>query len=275
MRLMSADLGPVFDGERDRVDVCGLRIDRLSFSEALARVEAAIERMRVGRLGRSLAVFSANVDMIVKASRDPVFAGELNAADLLLADGTPVLWMARGLGHPLPQKISGSDLVPLLAARAAMMRYSLFLLGSTPAAAGAAAERLQREHPGLCIAGVYSPPVGFERDPRERDRIRSLLRAASPDVVLVGLGAPKQERWILAERDTVPSAVMIAVGGTFDLLAGDKRRAPAFVQHIGLEWMWRLAQEPLRLGRRYLVEDPAVIALYARALRRRARRTAR
>jgi len=259
--------------ERDRVDVCGLRIDRLSFSEALAGIDAAVERRRAGRLARSLAVFSANVDMIVKASRDPAFAGELNAADLLLADGTPVLWMARGLGHPLPQKISGSDLVPHLAARAAVTGYSLFLLGSTPAAAGAAAERLQRENPGLRIAGVYSPPMGFERDSGERERIRSLLRSASPDVVLVGLGAPKQERWILAEREAVSAAVMIAVGGTFDLLAGEKRRAPGLVQRIGLEWMWRLAQEPLRLGRRYLVEDPAVLVLYARALRQRARRT--
>jgi N-acetylglucosaminyldiphosphoundecaprenol N-acetyl-beta-D-mannosaminyltransferase len=254
-----------------KVEICGLHVDAVSFEETLDLIERAVEERKAGRLSRPRALFSANVDMLVKASRDPAFARDLEAADLLLADGAPLLWMAGAIGSPLPERVAGSDLVPRLAARAADRQFSLFLLGSAPGVAARAADRLVREHPGLRIAGTISPPMGFEHSVSERARIREALCAAAPDVVLVGLGAPKQERWILSERTIAPAAVFIAVGGTFDMLANAKRRAPRVLQHVGLEWAWRLAQEPKRLGRRYLLEDPAVLLLFAGAAWRRLR----
>jgi N-acetylglucosaminyldiphosphoundecaprenol N-acetyl-beta-D-mannosaminyltransferase len=254
-----------------RVEICGLHVDAVSFEDTLDRIERAVAERQAGRPCRPLALFSANVDMLVKASKDPAFARDLEAADLLLADGAPLLWMASAMGSPLPERVAGSDLVPRLAGRAAECRFSLFLLGSRPGVAARAADRLISENPGLHIAGTLSPPLGFERDASERGRIIEALCLAAPDVVLVGLGAPKQERWILSERGRVPAAAFIAVGGTFDMLANARRRAPRALRSVGLEWAWRLAQEPKRLGRRYLVEDPAVVLLFAGAMWRRLR----
>ncbi len=258
-----------------KVEICGLPVDAETAAGALERVAAAVEARRRGEGSLPLAVFSANVDMVVKASRDPAFARELGAADLLLADGMPLLWMARGLGARLPERVAGSDLAPRLAALAAARGFSLFLLGAAPGVAERAAERLARESPGLRVAGTLAPPLGFERDPASREAVVRAVRAASPDVVLVALGAPRQERWILAERGRLSAGAFLAVGGTFDLLAGVRSRAPRFLQRLGLEWAWRLVQEPLRLGRRYLVEDAAVVPLYLQALWRRWTRTSR
>lgn len=255
----------------EKVDVCGLHVNALTAAEVLSRVLTAVRERRVGRQRSPLVIFSANVDMLVKASRDSAFARELNSADLLLADGVPLLWMARLLGSRLPERVAGSDLVPMLAAHSAANSFSLFFLGSAPGVAEKAAARLARENPGLLVAGTLSPPMGFEADPLERDRVWKVLHEASADVVLVGLGAPKQERWIVSERERVPAAALVAVGGTFDIIADQKRRAPVLLQRAGLEWAWRMAQEPRRLGRRYLIEDSAALVLFLRAIRRNVR----
>lgn len=244
-----------------KVLVCGVEVDAIAAAEAVEAVARAIA-MRA----RGIALFSVNVDMLAKASKDPDFANLLGRGDLCLADGVPVLWMARGLGARLPERVAGSDLVPLVAARAAREGWRLFLLGGAPGVAERAAERLVREHPGLRIAGTLAPPFGFEGDPAERRRVREAIASARPEVVLVGLGAPKQERFIVEERDALPVRAWLAVGGTFDLLAGDRRRAPPALQRLGLEWAWRMAQDPVRLGRRYLWEDAAIVPAYARAL---------
>ncbi len=252
-----------------KIDICSVAVDAVTTAEVLATVAGAIEARRAGGTAAPLAIFSANVDMLVKASRDPEFARDLAQADILLADGVPLLWMARGLGASLPERVAGSDLVPLLAAQAARDGHGLFLLGAEPGVADRAAERLVQKSPGLRVVGTSSPPFGFERDPDERERLVEQVRAARPDLVVVALGAPKQERWILSERARTGAAVLVAAGGTFDLLAGVKRRAPKVIQRAGFEWLWRMIQEPGRLGRRYLLQDSAILPLYARALWRR------
>lgn len=252
-----------------KVDLCGLAVDAVTMDAALDAVEAAVAAARAGAPARPLAVFSANVDMIVRAARDASFAADLAAGDVVVPDGVPVLWMARGLGRRLPERVAGVDLVAALAARAAPRGWSIFLIGGRPGVAERAAERLARRSPGLRVAGTLAPPEGFDGDPSERERAARAVRAARPEVVLVGLGAPRQERWILSERERLGSAALIAVGGAFDMLSGARRRAPGPVQRAGLEWIWRMAQEPRRLGRRYLLEDAAIVPLYARALWRR------
>lgn len=249
-----------------KIDICGTWIDAVTMGEAVDALEGAIRKRRAGQQDRPLAVFTANVDMLVKVARDPEFARDFAQADLLLADGMPLLWMARGLGRPIPERVTGSDLVPLLAARSALHGYSLFLLGGMPGVADRAAEKLARDCPGLRLAGTLSPPLGFERDPEMCERIVEAVRDARPDVVVVSLGAPKQERWILSERTRVDAAVFLGAGGTLDLLAGVRKRAPRLFQRFGLEWLWRMIQEPARLGRRYLIDDMYIVPLYARAL---------
>ncbi len=254
-----------------RVEVCGLAVDAITAEEALASIERAVAARRDGGLARPLAVFSANVDMAVKAAGDPGFARDLAEADFLLLDGVPLVWMARSLGARVPERVAGVDLVQRIAARAAAKGWSLFLLGAAHGVAERAAAVLAVASPGLRIAGTLSPPLRFEEDPAARERVIAALAATRPDIVLVALGAPRQERWILSQRERIAPAAFLGVGGSFDLIAGERRRAPGIVQRAGLEWAWRMAQEPLRLGRRYLLEDAAIVPLYARDLWRRLR----
>lgn len=254
-----------------RVAVCGVGVDPVGLAGAEAAIVRHARAAQRGRAGRPLAVFSVNVDMIVRAARDPAFARDLAAGDLLLADGVPVLWMARALGARLPGRAAGVDLVPRLAARAAQDRLGLFLLGAAPGVGARAAARLAAAAPGLRVAGVLAPPPGFDADPAAVDDVAARIDAAGADVVLVALGAPRQERLILRLRARVRASALVAVGGALDIVAGDRPRAPAPLRVAGLEWAWRLAQEPRRLARRYLVDDAAIVPLLAAELAARAR----
>jgi len=244
-----------------------LEIDRLAFAEAVDAVEALVARRQGGM------VLTPNVDHVVLAERRDDFGAAYAAADLSLADGQPIVWASRLLGAPLPAKISGSDLLLPLMERAASRGWRVFLLGGPPGVADAAARRLRRT-PGVQVAGVAAPfvRVGSGADP-EGDAAAGEVRAARPDLVLVALGAPKQELWMHRHRRALAPAVLLGVGASLDFLVGRVRRAPRLVSSAGLEWLWRLAHEPRRLWRRYLVEDPRFVAILARELH--ARRQAR
>jgi N-acetylglucosaminyldiphosphoundecaprenol N-acetyl-beta-D-mannosaminyltransferase len=238
-----------------RVRIGRIWIDSLTFDEALDAIEALF--------GRGGAVFTPNVDHVVRAESDAGFRAAYEAADLSLADGQWVVWASRLLGTPLPAKISGSDLSVPLARRATRRGSSLYLLGGGPGAAEAAARRLQTEC-GTRIAGIDASRIDLGRpDPAVIARIA----AAAPDVVLVGLGSPKQEMWIHRHREVLRPAVLLGVGAALDFLAGQVRRAPAWISRAGLEWAFRLALEPRRLSRRYLVDDPRFVAVLIRTLR--------
>jgi N-acetylglucosaminyldiphosphoundecaprenol N-acetyl-beta-D-mannosaminyltransferase len=176
----------------------------------------------------------------------------LQEADLATADGMPLVWGARLLGVSLESRVAGADLVPALAGRAAQKGYKLYFLGAAPGIADRAAQIFQERYPGLQIVGVSSPPYSsvLEMDTSILDDIR----AAQPDILLVAFGNPKQEKWIGMYRRQLKVPVMIGIGGTLDLIAGDKKRAPLWMQRFGLEWLFRLIQEPGRLWRRYVVD---------------------
>ena len=179
-------------------------------------------------------------------------------------------WASRVAGTPLPERVPGSDLVLTLPEAAAEAGLSVFLLGGNPGVADAAAARLQAMYPRLGEVGFYCPPFGFEDDPEELSRIRSTLRAARPDLVLVGLGFPKQERVIRALRPELPGAWFVGVGISLSFIAGDQPRAPVILQRVGLEWIHRLWHEPRRLFRRYVVHGiPFSTRLFGWALKRR------
>jgi N-acetylglucosaminyldiphosphoundecaprenol N-acetyl-beta-D-mannosaminyltransferase len=246
------------------------------FGMALARIDqrGVLDHMfaELGR-GRGGWLITANLDFLRRHVRDPEARALYDAADLRVADGMPLVWAARVQGDELPERVAGSALVPLIAARAAQEGRSLYLLGGAPGACERAAEELARTYPGLRVCGTSSPRVGNPPSAAELGPIRDELTRLRPDILLVGLGSPKQEVLIRELRASMPGAWMIGVGISFSFIAGDVRRAPGWMQQTGLEWIYRLAQEPRRLARRYLVEDlPFSLLLLAHVLRQRGTR---
>lgn len=235
---------------RKLVVVLGTPIDDLNLSEALDRIEQMIQ---VGRTsGRVHQVATVNADFVVQALFDPELRYLLQNADLLTADGMPLVWGIRLLGVPSPGRVTGADLVPALAERAAEHGLSIYFLGGAPGVAIRAADLLKKKYPQLKVAGVHSPsfrPI-LEMDTSFLEEIRS----ARPDILLVAFGNPKQEKWIGMYGRQLGIPVMIGVGGSLDFVAGQTRRAPEWMQRAGLEWLYRLLQEPRRLLRRYVID---------------------
>lgn len=231
------------------IDILGIKINNVSMQETIDVIEGIIKSKA------PYYIVTPNADHIVKLNHDSQFRAAYNEAFLLLADGMLVLWAAKFLGKPLKEKVSGSDILPRLCEVSREKGYKLFFLGGKPGSASKAADILKNKHPALQIVGVYSPPFGFENDEAENRRIAGMIRSAGPDILFVGLGAPKQEKWIYRHYKELGVPVSIGVGGTFEFVAGVVRRAPLWMQKSGLEWLWRLAMEPKRLWRRYLVED--------------------
>jgi N-acetylglucosaminyldiphosphoundecaprenol N-acetyl-beta-D-mannosaminyltransferase len=193
---------------------------------------------------------TANVDFLIQARQDIELRRVLNDADLVLCDGTPLVWLSRFFGNPLPERVAGSDLTPLLIELAAEKGYRIFFLGGQADVAAAAASRLQERYPNLMIAGHYSPPFRPLLD-MDNEEIARRIRAAHPDIVFVSFGCPKAEKWMAINYRKVGAPVMIGVGATIDFLAGRVKRAPQWMQKSGTEWLYRLSQEPRRLFRRY------------------------
>jgi N-acetylglucosaminyldiphosphoundecaprenol N-acetyl-beta-D-mannosaminyltransferase len=235
---------------RTSVNVLSVPVDDLNLRETLSRLEAFIEAGRVCHTTHQIA--TVNVDFVVKSQNDPELRYLLQQADLTTADGTPLFWAMKSLGARLEERVAGVDLVLALAEKAAESGYSFFLLGAAPGVAQKAAGELQARFPGLKIAGVHSPPY---QTVLEMDRtILDEIRSARPDVLLVAFGNPKQEKWIAMHSREIGIPVMIGVGGTLDFIAGVRRRAPRWMQRMGLEWSHRLMQEPGRLWRRYVTD---------------------
>ena len=250
---------------RTRVRIGELEIDAVTFAEALERIAQLVDRRRGG------AVFTPNVDHVVKAERHPDFCRAYSRADLCLADGMPLVWASRLLGSPLPGKgLRLGSGAPADAAGGGTT-WRVYLLGGGPGVAEEAREKLTREL-GVIIVGTDSPVVHSDGTDDSSEQTLERLRAASPDLLLVAFGAPKQELWINRFADQLGPTVAIGVGGSLDFMVGRIRRAPAWMSRAGLEWLFRLLQEPRRMWRRYLVEDPAFIAIVARSRRRTRRR---
>jgi len=235
-------------------------VDRVTFDQALHAIRALVRR------GDGGAVYTPNVDHVVMAQEHHGLRRAYAEVDLSVADGMPVVWASYLFGKPVPEKISGSDLTPRLMALAESERWRVYLLGGGDGVADKAVSRLREMHPRLTIAGASSPRVDMTEPPAMRAHVVSELRGASPHIVLVGLGAPKQELFIHEVRRQLRPAVFLGVGASIDFLAGTVPRAPRWISAGGLEWAYRLAREPRRLWRRYLVRDPRFLGIVARDL---------
>lgn len=219
------------------------------------RMPQAVQRLRewVGESERQCRyVVTPNVDHTVLLTENEKFQQAYEGADLILADGHPIVWASRLLRRPLPERVPGSELVPqLFDSYKKAGSVKVFLLGAAEGVAARAAENMKKQWPNVETVGVYSPPMGFEKDQNETDYILGRLILTKPDVLVVGLGAPKQEIWINQYADQLDTKVALCVGATIDFLAGEKQRAPVWMQKSGVEWLHRMSTEPKRLISRY------------------------
>ncbi|HEY5984204.1 MAG TPA: WecB/TagA/CpsF family glycosyltransferase [Anaerolineales bacterium] len=238
--------------------VVGSRLDSVSLAEA-------IERIRAWALAReSRYVCVANVHAVMAAHDSIEIRRVMNDADLVVPDGMPLVWMLRLKGHAGQERVYGPALMERMLEEASRNRLPIGLYGSTPDVLSALHGRILSENPGASIAFEESPP--FEKVSGAADAaLCERIASSGTRILFVGLGCPKQERWMAAHRDKVP-CVMIGVGAAFDFLAGKKRQAPRWMQNTGLEWLFRLATEPGRLWRRYLHHNPRFVVLAAAEL---------
>ncbi len=241
---------------RDRVALAGVLVDRVDRRGAAAAIESFFAD------GGRHQIVTINSDFIRKARQDADFRDVLNRADLAVADGMPLVWLSRLRGSPLPERVAGLELVEDCCRAAAREGVGLFLLGAAPGVAEAAGRVLATRHAGLRIAGTYSPPFG-PPSAEEDARMVAAIRAAGRCVLFVAFGAPRQDRFISRHLIELDIPVGMGVGCAFDILSGSVRRAPRWMQRGGLEWAWRLAQEPRRLWRRYLIEDAPLLGTLA------------
>lgn len=211
-------------------------------------------------------IITANANYIREAAREPEVRQAFEDAALVVPDGMPVVWAARIYGLPVARRITGHDLTDALARLSASGGPRLFLLGGAPGVGERAAANLESRHPGVQIAGTYSPPMCGYPVPAEEDRrMVDAVRSARADALLVALGCPKQDLWIASHRQELDVSVAIGVGCVFDVLAGEVSRAPRWLQSTGMEWVYRLYQEPRRLSTRYARDAAFVFPLFLRS----------
>jgi N-acetylglucosaminyldiphosphoundecaprenol N-acetyl-beta-D-mannosaminyltransferase len=254
----------------DRVHLDGTGFDRITEGEVVAVVREALAHGRGGR------IITPNIDILRQAQADPAVRRHLDDADLVVADGMPLVWASRLRGTPLPERVAGSSLIWSLSHGLGRDGRSIFVIGGTPATEGEpdgatrAADRLAADCPGLRIAGTLCPDFGFESDETAYADFCAKVADAAPDLVFVGLGFPKQETVVDRLRGLLPRAWFIGCGAAVNFVAGDVDRAPRWMQQTGLEWAHRLGAEPKRLARRYLKHDaPYAVRLLAGAATRR------
>ncbi len=237
-----------------RINVLNIQIDNIGMQELL-------ERLKAGGV-----VFTPNVDHLVKLQKDREFYKVYQEADYRVCDSQLVMYASRFLGQPIGEKVSGSDLFP------AFYRYyghdrnvKIFLLGGLEGVAERARHNINAKVGRNMVVDSYSPSWGFEHNPRECQKIIDLINSSGANVLAVGVGAPKQEKWICQYRSRLTTIkTFLAIGATIDFEAGNIRRAPAWMSSVGLEWLYRLTLEPGRLWKRYLVEDVAFFVLILR-----------
>jgi len=221
------------------IEILGVRVDDVTNDDLLALVDGYVASRQPHQ------IITLNPEMVVAAWDDPGFRQVLNSADANVADGIGLMMAARWLGHPLRERVTGSDGIYRLSEHCARMGYRPFFLGAASGVAEVVADRLSARYPGLQAAGAYA---GSPRPEDEQD-VLTRVRAAAPDLLFVAYGVPAEERWIARNRDRLAVPVMIGVGGAFDFVAGIVRRAPSWMRRAGLEWLHRLIRQPWRWRR--------------------------
>jgi N-acetylglucosaminyldiphosphoundecaprenol N-acetyl-beta-D-mannosaminyltransferase len=236
-------------------DVLGTRVDAVQISDVIAQMQAWI-----GSRDRCRYITVTGMHGVTEARHDPQLRAALESASLVVPDGMPLVWLGRRHGFALKRRVYGPELMFRFWQETLSGRYRHFLYGGAPGVADALASKFAHQFPDHEIAGTFSPPYR-NLTPEEDEAICSAINDTQPDIVWVGLGTPKQERWMLDHRNKLSAPVLIGVGAAFDFHAGTVRSAPVWMGENGLEWLFRLAQEPRRLWHRYLVRGTEFAAL--------------
>ena len=245
--------------DRHQTLICGHALFRGESAELID----AIARLREEPTAQL--VVTPNVDQVLLAGHDPAAADAFGDAALLLADGAPLVGLARLLGDTRVRRHTGADLIQLAAREAASRGWRIAIVGGEPSVARMAAARLSDQNPGAALIAVPTPRLSGVRDSAGAALVEE-LRRLQPDIVFLCFGFPRQEAWWAHWRSGLPAAVYVGAGAAVDFAAGTKTRAPRFAQRLGIEWMWRLAQEPRRLTGRYLVRGPRFAGTVIRSL---------
>ncbi len=245
----------------ETIRLFNMPINNLTLEETLSNIGAHIEAGKQGY------VVTPNVDHAVEYAKNELFRQAYQNACFVLADGVPLLWAGKLFGKPIKEKISGSDLLYWLSDYAAQHGHSIFLLGAAEGVGEEAGRILQETYPGLKVAGTYSPPLGFEKDPVENQKAIDAIKESGAAICYTALGAPKQDLWNWQYHAETGANLCLGIGASLDFVSGRVRRAPVWMQRCGLEWTWRILQEPVRMGKRYLIRDAYVLVLLWREWR--------
>lgn len=239
----------------DRVNILGTEVSRYNLSETIEMMSDAIQNRK------KLRIAVTPVNCILWARKNFKLREIYNTAQIVTADGVPVVWASKLLNKPIRGRVTGLDLLPEFAGVASEKNYSFFFLGAAEGVGERLAETLQEKNPGLRIAGTYSPPFAVQFSDEENRKMIEKINRSKADVLWVSLTAPKQDYWIANHFDKLDVSVAIGVGAAFDVVAGKIKRSPEWMQRRGLEWFYRLIREPRRLSRRYLLEAPVFLPL--------------
>ncbi len=230
-------------------------INNLDWNEVIEAIENMINQKKHSY------IVEVNVDVILKIEQDPYLKTIADHADLVLVDGMPLMWISKWKKRPVKAKISGSDLIHSVCKMAMEKNYSIFILGGSEGVPQKAGKNIKKSYPGLRLVGTYSPPIGFERNKSELEKINIMISDAHPDILVVCFGCPKQEKWVYENYKTYGAKVSLCAGATVDFMAGRVKRAPKWMSNHGLEWFYRFLKEPRRLFKRYFIDDMRIFSL--------------
>jgi len=233
----------------DRVPICGTWISNVTLEESVQIIKLYVTRRM------PVIIVTPNIDHIIKLQKDAQLREIYRDASLVLCDGVPLIWASKFFKTPLKGRVNGTDLFVKLCEQSEKEKYRMFFLGGRPGSVSKAAQNLKSRFPNLNVVKTYSPPFGFEKSDIENNKVINLIRKEKPDILFVGLGAPKQEKWIHRHYKELKIPVSIGIGASFEFVSGIIKRAPVWMQRSGLEWFWRLLFEPKRLWKRYLIDD--------------------
>lgn len=236
-----------------RIKFMNTNIDNLTMAETLNEIDKLIQKKNCSY------VVTPNVDHIVRLEKDEELQKVYKNASLILTDGKPLIWISKWYKTPIKEKISGSDLFPRVCQLAANKNYTMYLLGAAEGVADTAARNLMEKYPGLNIVGTYSPPFGFEKNEQEMNKIKTQIQDVHPDILIVGLGCPKQEKFMYYHCKELGVPISFGLGASIDFEADNIKRAPKWMSNHGLEWLYRFSKEPKRLFKRYFVDDLKII----------------
>jgi N-acetylglucosaminyldiphosphoundecaprenol N-acetyl-beta-D-mannosaminyltransferase len=251
----------VSGGQREpkRVNILGVGVMPLSLSEAVDTLDSWQKE------GRHDYVCCVSVHGIVTSQKDPAIRSAINRSGLATEDGMPLVWWSRRSGFSQCHRVCGSDLLDAMCALSAKRGHRHYFYGGSPQVVERLVQRMTQRHPGFVVAGYHSPPFRALSEEEDAAEI-SAINATRPDFVWIGLGMPKQEKWMVSHLGRIHATALLGVGAAFDFHAGVKSRAPLWIQRLGFEWLFRLASEPRRLAHRYLIDNSIFIACAARQI---------